>query len=114
MFDSIGNTISAAKAKLVEASATAFLNREIGDFGKVTALNLDPKSRTASLTVELKGEPSPVEVSISSYEIILRDGQPNLCVKEARTNREWLTIALKKYLEGKLIRLPSSVAPFLQ
>ena len=113
MFDSIGDTISAAKARLVEASATAFLNKEISDFGKVTALNLDPRSKTASLTVELKGELTPNEIDISSYEIIHSEGQAKLCVKAVKTNREWLTIALGRYLEGKLIRLPSVIVPFL-
>lgn len=114
MFDAITNAMGATKDKLVEAAAKAFLNGKVSEFGTITALNLNSRARTASITAELKGEAVPVQIDVQAFEIQELDGEPHLRVLSVTTNREWLTCALKQYLVGKAIKIPGGAAAWLQ
>ncbi len=113
MFDAIGNFLGGAKDKAFEASAKAFLNHEIKAFGTITSLTMDRRLRKASLTAELKGESVPICVEIGSYDVVEQNGRTCIRVQEVTANREWLNEALRHYLVGRLIPLPSNVIPFL-
>jgi hypothetical protein len=113
MFDSIGDILGSAKDKAFEASAKAFLNRTFAEYGNVTALTVDTRLRKASLTAELKGESVPVSVEIGSYDIVEQNGRICIKIQEIRASREWLDLALRKYLAGRLVPLPPRVATFL-
>ena len=114
MFDSIGKILGTVRDKAFEASARAFLNKKITEFGNVTALTVDTRLRKASLTAELKGESVPIWIEIGSYEIVELNGQTCIRVQEISASREWLTVAIRQYLVGRLVPLPPSVMPFLK
>jgi hypothetical protein len=114
MFDSIGTILGAAKDKAFEASARAFLNHKFAAFGNVTSLTVDTRLRKASLTAELKGEPTSIRVEINSYDIVEQHGQMCIRVQEISASREWLTLALRQYLVGRSVPLPPSVMSFLK
>jgi hypothetical protein len=114
MFDSIGKMLGTVKDKALEASARAFLNNKFAEFGNVTFLAVDTRLRKASLTAELKGESAPISVEIGSYEIVELNGQMCIRVLKVSASREWLALAMKRYLVGRLVPLPPSVMPFLK
>jgi hypothetical protein len=114
MFDSIGNLLGSAKDRALEASTRAFLNKTIADFGSVTALTVDTRLRKASLTAELKGESVPISVQIGSYDLVEQNGRMCIEVQEISASREWLSVAIRQYLVGRLIPLPPGVVPFLK
>ena len=114
MFDSIGKILGTVKDKAFETSARAFLNNKIAEFGNVTSLAVDTRQRRASLSAELKGESAPISVEIGSYDIIELNGQMCIRVLELTASREWLALAMRRYLVGKLVPIPASVMPFLK
>jgi len=114
MFDSIGKMLGTVKDKAFEASVRTFLNSKVAEFGNITSLDVDTRLRKASLTAELKGESAPISIEIGSYEIVESNGQTCIRILEIRASREWLALALKRYLVGRLVPLPSSVIPFLK
>ena len=113
MFESLNKMVGAAKGRLVEASARTFLNGKIQNFGRVTRLSIDPGARSASLTIELKGETSPITVEILNYDLSTSAGQTHVCLRQIQASREWLTTALTQYLVGRPLLVPPAVAPFL-
>ena len=114
MFDSIGNILGSVKDKAFEASVRAFLNKTFAAYGNVTALTVDTRLRKASLTAELKGESVPISVDIGNYDIVEENGRMCIRVLEISASREWLNVAIRQYLVGRLVPLPPSVVPFLK
>ncbi len=114
MFDAINKVLGTAKDKLIESSAKAFLGGKIAEFGTITSLNLDSRARTGSITVELKGESTPIQIDVEAFEILEMDGEPHLRILSITTNREWLTCALRQYLVGKPLKISRGSAAWLQ
>jgi hypothetical protein len=86
-----------------------FLSRFISDFGKVSNLSIDTKSKAISLALQLVGESEPVTLNISSYEFIEQDGQDYFVVREFTTSKSWLDIAVKKYAPNLQFKIPSII-----
>ncbi|HYG35756.1 MAG TPA: hypothetical protein VEC99_13280 [Clostridia bacterium] len=109
MLKSLRNTLGTAKDKAVEASAKAFINRKIENFGTVSQLQLDSKQKTAALEVILKGEASPILVKIASYELIERGSEVFIRIHRIEASREWMMAAANQYLVGREFKVPDKV-----
>jgi len=51
---------------------------------------------------------------IGSYDIVELNGQMCIRVLELTASREWLALAMRRYLVGKMVPIPPSVMPFLK
>ena len=97
------------KDPLLSKTLKIFLARFISDFGEVSNLSIDTKSKAISLTLQLVGESEPVTINVSSYEFIIRDGQDYFIVREFSTSKSWLDIVLKKYAPNLQFQIPSII-----
>ena len=113
MFESLGKAFSSAKDRAVEASARAFLERKLKNFGQINYLRMDTRNRTASITLTLKGEVSPITIEIHNYEVTRRDGVSWIRVNNVTASREWMGLALQEYLVGQQFKLPGGASAFL-
>jgi hypothetical protein len=113
MFESLGKAFSSAKDRAVEASAKAFLERKLSNFGQIQQLQMDTRARSASITVLLKGEVTPISIQVYDYEIIQRDGASWIRINKVTASREWMGAALQEYVVGQQFKLPSGVSGFL-
>ena len=102
-----GDALGALKEKAIALSAKAWLNQQIGSFGSVRTLELDPGKRTAFIEVDLKGETEPVWVRVERYEAVQSGDKVQLKVLEASASREWITMALRQYAVGRTFDLPA-------
>lgn len=114
MFEAITNAVGTAKEKIIQASAKAFLNGKIAEFGTITSLSLDPRARTASITADLKGETTLIQIDVEAFELLELDGEPHVRVLSVATSREWLTCALRQYVVGRSLKIPRGAASLLQ
>ena len=113
MFESLGKAFSSAKDRAVEASARAFLERKVKNFGQIEHLQMDTRNRTASITLTLKGEVSPITIEIRNYDVTQRDGASWIRVNNVTASREWMGLALQEYVVGQQFKLPGGASAFL-
>ena len=109
MFESIKNTLGAAKDRAVQASARAFINGKVERFGTVTRLDIDSRQKKISLEILLKGETTPIRVDIDSYEVTKSAEGTWLTIRSARASREWTDAVLKEFVIGAPQKVPDSV-----
>lgn len=113
MFSSITNVIAAARDRATEAAAAAWLRHKIQDFAELKALEIDTRQKRILLEVELKGEVSPVRLVINAYEVEKRETETYVRITRMEASREWLGIALNKYVVGQSFKVPAAVGAVL-
>ena len=94
-------------------STRVAINRYMGEYGKMITLTIDNKNNKVIASVLLNGESSPMEVRIDGYEIIKNDSSASVLVKDASSDRAWLSAILKKYVVGKSWEVPADKIDFL-
>ena len=62
----------------------------------------------------LKGESSPIKLTLSGYDIGGSAEKPTLRIAKVAASREWLEVVLREFVEGKAIDLPPKAAPLLK
>ena len=77
------------------------------DWVKLNSLHLDSKAKIIALEITLEGEESPVKAELE-YSL---GGDNALVVREVKTNRKWMTEALRLAMirMGNRIPLPGGI-----
>ncbi len=102
------NPFTALKEKGIGLGIKSLVNREIEGFGEVQDLSIDTEEKTMHVELDLKGEPSRVEISVGSYQVSEKDGKVFIKVKKLKASREWITAVLNKYIADKPFEAPSA------
>lgn len=90
-----------------------FVNERFGEYGEIQHCEVDTANNRVLMRALLKGETQIVAAAIERYDIVEDDGERYLVLRRFSASREWLTIALNKYLGGKRYRVPSALSRFL-
>jgi hypothetical protein len=102
---------SDSKDRMVEAAAVPMLNKAwLKPLGQATSLKLDSTSKSAEITLELKGEQTPVQIHVQEYEVLREPGGTFIVVKAVTTSREWMTAMAREYLVGRKLAVPPEAA----
>jgi hypothetical protein len=97
------------KDALVGLGAKEKANQIIQPYGEVVELRLNSAARTLSATLQLKGETSPVDISVREYSISRNEkGQTVVSIdgRHVETSREWLTKLINDKLGEQNISVP--------
>ena len=113
VFGSVPTMFSAAKDLMTSSAAKAFVNDRIKNYGKVAELNIDSKRHRIDVTCQLKGEVSPIGVTIANYRIEQKGGKTFIEVLDSSATRPWMQAAMRDHLHGRKIELPSWAAAAL-
>lgn len=113
MFKSITNALGAARDRAFEAAAKSFVARKIQNFGHINQLQIDTKDKKISVEVVLKGEVSPIQLWVESYDVLRKEGETFIRIHKVNASREWMGIALNEYVIGQEIKVPSAVGGML-
>lgn len=113
MFGALTNALGSARDRAVEAAARSYIARQIEKFGELRKFEIDSRLKTLAIEVALKGEVSPVSVQVDKYEVVRRDGDSHIILRQARASREWITAAIEQHVLGREFKLPSSAASVL-
>lgn len=104
-----------AKGQAASAAGKQVLAAYLAKYGDMLHFNVDPAQRTISLEMLPKGEKEPVQITLSGYEIVEKDGEPAaLRVAGVSASREWIEVALREFVQGQLIALPPKAVPLLK
>src|ERR1044072_8871004 len=94
--------VSDSKDRLMESMVLPMLNNSLlKPYGQATNLRLNSGEKSASITLELKGETEPVEIKIGKYEVLPQGDKVYLIIHAVTTSREWLTTLARHHLLNK-------------
>ncbi len=102
------------KGQAVSAAGKQFLDSYLKKYGTMLNFSVQPETKTIYTEILLKGEESPIKVTLTGYEIGGTAAKPELRVAKVAASREWLEVALREFVEGKPIDLPPKAAPLLK
>jgi len=89
-------------------------NSYLKGIGEMTELSIDTKKRRVRVRLELRGEVEPIEVEITKYSLKNKDSAASLTIEEATASREWLAVALREFVIGRTIDIPSKAGALLK
>ncbi len=112
------DSLKGAKDMAISAGATAWLNSQLVDYGKIVLINLDSTAKRVEMEALLTGEKEAVKVCVEEYEIVQQGTQAYLRFARIDTSREWLNnllskIVLPKYAPGNQVPIPANYAAII-
>ncbi len=102
------------KDKGLSFGAEIFLKKKLEDYGEMLNFNIDTAEKKINLTIDLKGEEKPLEVKVNKFEVLNKNGDTFIIVKDAETSKEWMTVLVKQYFLNKEIKVPGKMEPLLK
>lgn len=101
--------LTTLKDQAAQLAVRALFKLKFNAFGNMTSLQINSKTKTIQLDLELKGETTPIKIAISRYELTEEGGKTYLCLGEINTSREWINVLLANYLTDRRLEVPSAV-----
>ncbi len=108
-----GKLMRGAKDTALALALKSMVNEKLGMYGEVLDCTLSTSTNTVTAHALLKGEREKVSVKLDRYEIQQEGESYFIVLKTFTTSREWLTVALNRFLSGKRYQLPGAVSKFL-
>jgi hypothetical protein len=106
-----GQALNSAKDRLLATGAKAHINKLIERYGTLLDFQLNTIARSLSLTLQLKGEATPVEVHVHEYTLSTVEGKSVLVIdgQKVDTSREWLTELIRDRVGEKQLVVPDNL-----
>ena len=106
-----GQALNSAKDRLLATGARAHFNKLIERYWTLLELQLNTVARSLSLTLQLKGEQTPVEIRVHEYTLSSAEGKSVLVIdgKKVDTSREWLTELIRDRVGEKRLIVPDNL-----
>jgi hypothetical protein len=95
-------------------TARVAINRRLKSIGEMTELSIDTKEKRIWVRLDLVGEKEPIEVEILRYHLKTNGETVYITIEEATASREWLTVALREFVVGQDITIPTKAAALLK
>jgi hypothetical protein len=89
-------------------------NAKLRSIGEMTELSIDTKTKRVRMRLELLGEKEPLEVEILRYTLKAKGETTYITIEEATSSREWLTVALREFLVGQELAIPTKAGVVLK
>ena len=80
----------------------------------MTEFLIDTKNRRVRARVDLLGENESIEVEILRYSLKEKGETTYIIIEEATSSREWLTAALREFVVGQDLPIPSKAGAVLK
>jgi hypothetical protein len=106
-----GEALNSAKDRLLASGARSRLNKLIERYGTLLDLQLNTVDRSLSLTLQLKGEQTPVEIHLHEYALSTVNGKSVLIIdgQKIETSREWLTALIRDRVGEERLAVPDNL-----
>jgi hypothetical protein len=95
--------------RALSAALKKILEPRVRRYGHLTRITLDSSQRSLLAEVLLHGETDPVTLSIGRYDIVSEGGRRFLVMHDIRASREWLERLAQDFLEGRIVRIPTTL-----
>jgi hypothetical protein len=84
-----------------------------GGYGELREFSINNKTKKLFFKTKLKGEERFLSVSVDRYDIKREGGKYFFIARGITTDREWLNIAAKNFLEERKIEVPAKYSIFI-
>lgn len=103
------------KNEILSFVAKAALDFYLQDkgYGELQEFSINNKTKKFFFKTKLKGEEKFLSVIVNRYDIAKENGKYFFVAKGIATDREWLNIAAKNFLEEKKIEIPAKYSLFV-
>lgn len=103
------------KDRLIAKAAKMWFNQKYKHYGKMTNIQIDSIARSIHVELDLKGESSPIQINVKSYELLGKSSETQIALGEIETSREWVNLLIHDYLppEKKIFTVPGVVKAIL-
>ena len=102
--------LNPAKDYLLAGAVRLWFNQIQNRYGQMTQIRIDSQNHRidVELELELKGEATPIQIAVSSYELSNEGGETFIALGEIATSREWINQLISDYLppEKKRFKVP--------
>lgn len=107
-----GHALNNSKDRLLSRGIKDHVNRLIKPYGIILDFHLNTTNRLILLTAQLKGEQTPISVTIKEYEIVSEEDKTYLQFNGAKVDisREWLTTLVREKLVRQKLPLPDNIS----
>jgi len=95
-------------------TARVAINTKLRSIGQMTEFLIDTKNRRVRARVDLLGENEPIEIEILRYSLKEKGETTYITIEEAISSREWLTAALREFVVGQDLPIPSKAGAVLK
>jgi hypothetical protein len=82
--------------------------------GEMTELSIDTKKKHVRVRLELVGEKEPIDVEILRYSLKVKGDSAHITIEEATSSRQWLAVALREFIVGQDLAVPTKAVVLLQ
>ena len=100
------------KDAIISTVVKPFVQSKLAPYGTMTKLSINSAEKSIHISLDLKGESSPIDIHVRNYEVIKQGENSAIRIGAIETSREWMTQLIQNYLpeNRKTIPLPPSLA----
>ena len=95
---SLFSSFNPAKDFAIEVAIKLWFNQTQQRYGQMTNIQIDSTAKRIQVVLDLKGESTPLQIEVKSYELITKAGETHLELGDIKTSREWLNALLEDFL----------------
>ena len=90
------------------------VNLFAGEVGELRDVLYESKERRLNLTVMLKGESSPLVVTVEGFAVVAGEKEGVVLARKVYTSREWLNVLIEKRVKDLSYPVPAALAKGLK
>ena len=109
----IGDLARQGKDKAVSKALEVLGEAAVSRYGTLQGIELDSLSRTIVMQVVLKGEDTPVTVTVHEYRFVTEGDRNAVVIGRISASREWMEIMAQDHIVGRTLEIPSKYAKVL-
>ena len=94
------------------ASTKYLINKFLKEYGRLTELHID-RENGISASILLNGETRSLQITIKEYALIRDGNTTSLNIREAFSDRPWLSALLENHVIGNTWEIPENAARLL-
>ena len=94
-------------------AARHWLGPQVARYADLKDLRIDPKNKTASVTLLPKGEGSEITLTVERYELHRDGDKTELRIAHINCSREWIRLLAIDHVVGKRFPIPAPLVALL-
>jgi hypothetical protein len=107
--------LNPAKDYLLAGAVKLRFNQTLKRYGQMTQIRIDSQNRRIDVELQLRGESSPIQLALKSYELSSEAGETFIAIGEIESSREWINQLISDYLppDKKRFKVPGAMKVLL-
>lgn len=111
--NSLGAFVQSKKDEAVSAVMRPLAQRYLVEYAEMLELSVNSHDKTIRVQALLKGETTPISITIDGYEFVTENGVTWLRFQGLSVSREWLNTLVKTLVTTDRIELPNALSATL-